>query len=129
MERKPRSIRNFLWAITVMALTSPLFFVFDNQGKPGTGRAAWICAGMFLVVMKVRWELKSRPWFWSTIVVLLTLHIPLILYVPWTSRWIPAAGILPIGVLDCAIILGSIALVEKMMKQAPPLHETPPSGE
>jgi hypothetical protein len=119
MGDSPRSIKNLLWVIVVMALTSPLFFVFDQIGKPGTGRAAWICAGMFLVAIKVRWELRNRLWFWSTIVALLALHIPLILYLPWTSRWIPAVGIFALGVVDCAIILGCIALIEKRMKNVP----------
>jgi hypothetical protein len=116
MEEKPRGIRNFLWVIIAAVLTSPLFFLFDQQGKPGTGRAAWICAFVFLVVLKVRWELRGRSWFWITIACLLALHVPLILDVPWTSRWIPAVGIFALAVLDCAIILGCIALVEKLMK-------------
>jgi hypothetical protein len=107
---------NSLWAIAGMLLTSPLFFFFDQQGEPGTGRAAWICAGMFFIATKMRWRFRNHPWFWITIAGLLALHVPLILYVPWTNRWIPAVGILPIGVLDLAIILGCIALVEKLIK-------------
>ena len=118
MEESSRGIKNFFWAITAVVLTSPLFLLFDQQGKPGTGRAAWICAGMFLIAMKVRWELRSRPWFWIAVAVLLAPHLPLILLVPWTSRWIPAVGILPIGILDLAIILGCIALVEKLVKSS-----------
>lgn len=116
MADEQKTWKNFLWVITALVLTSPLFFVFDRLGKPGTGRAAWICAGMFLIAMKVRWELRSRLWFWVTIAVLLVLHLPLISLVPWTSRWIPAVGIVPIGVLDIAILLGCIALVEKLIK-------------
>ncbi len=114
----PRGIRNWLLAISAAVFTSPLFFFFDQQGRPGTGRAAWVCALVFVTVMKVRWELKSRPWFWITIAVLLVLHVPLIVLVPWTSRWIPAVGIVPLGVLDIAIILGCIALVERLMKRS-----------
>jgi hypothetical protein len=113
-----KGIRNFLWIISAAVLTSPLFFYFDQQGKPGTGRAAWVCALVFLIVLKVRWGLKSRPWFWITITALLALHFPLILFVPWTSSWIPAVGIWPLAVLDCAIILGCIAVVEKLMKRS-----------
>lgn len=108
--------KNYFWAVAGMALTSPLFFFFEQQGKPGTGRAAWICAGIFFVVPRMRWRLRNRPWFWVTFVCLLALHVPLILYVPWTSRWIPAIGILPIGVLDLVAILGCVGLVEKQMK-------------
>jgi len=123
VEESSTGIKNFFWALTALVLTSPLFFLFDQQGKPGTGRAAWICAGMFLIAMKVRWELRSCPWFWITIVALLALHSPLILLVPWTSRWIPAVGILPIGLLDLAVILGCIALVEKLVRGSPKAGE------
>jgi hypothetical protein len=43
---------------------------------------------------------------WGIIASLAALHLPLILFVPWPIKWIPAIGILPIAVLDCLIILG-----------------------
>jgi hypothetical protein len=106
--------RNSLWAIVGMVLTSPLFFFFVERGNAGTGRAAWICAGMFFIAIKMRWQLKNRAWFWILIACLLGVHLLLILYIPWADRWIPAVAILPIGVLDLLIILESIALVEKL---------------
>jgi hypothetical protein len=118
MGEKYKGIRNFLWIVSAAVLTSPLFFFFNQQGKPGNGRAAWVCALVFLIVMKVRWELKGHPWFWITIVALLALHVPLIILVAWTSSWIPAVGIWPLAVLDCATILGCIALVEKLIKRS-----------
>ena len=110
--------RNSLWAIAGMVLTSPLFFFFEEQGKAATGRAAWICAGLIFIATKMRWQFRNRAWFWITIGCLLALHIPLILYVPWTGKWVPAIAILPIGVLDLVVILGSIALVERLMKDS-----------
>jgi hypothetical protein len=71
---------------------------------------------MVLLAIRIRWELRGQIWFWGVIVFLLILHVPLILFVPWPSRWIPAIGILPIGVLDCLIFLGAIWLVEKWRK-------------
>ncbi len=118
MSEEVKLNRNSLWAILGMVLTSPLFFFFEEQGKAGIGRAAWICAGMFFIGMKMRWQYKDRAWFWITTACLFALHIPLILYVPWADRWIPAVAILPIGVLDLVIILGCIALVEKLMKRS-----------
>jgi hypothetical protein len=108
--------RDYFWAIAVLLLTSPLYILFDQEGKPGTGRAAWVCAGMFVGAVKMRWYLRNRPWFWITIACLLALHVPLILCVPWTSRWVPAVVMLPIGLLDILIILACVASVEKLAK-------------
>ena len=105
----------YFWAIAMVVLTSPLFFLFDSFGKPGNGRAAWIGAGVILIAMKMRWELRKHAWFWLTILCIVGVHVPLVLFVPWTSRWIPAMGILPIGVADIAAIFGCLHIVEKLM--------------
>jgi hypothetical protein len=108
-----KRIASFLWAITVAVLTSPLFFLFDSFGKPGNGRAAWFSAMTILIAMNVRWELRKHIWFWLTMLCIVVEHVPLVLFVPWTSRWIPAVGILPIVVVDIALIFGCLYLVEK----------------
>jgi hypothetical protein len=107
--------RGYFWTIAIVVLTSPLFFLFDSFGEPGNGRAAWVGAGMILIAMKVRWELRTHIWFWITMSCIVAFHIPLVIFVPWTSRWIPAIGILPIGVADLAVIFGCLSLVEKWM--------------
>jgi predicted permease len=110
--------KNSLWALVGMALTSPIFFFFEQRGEAGIGRAAWICAGMFFIAIKMRWQFKNRGWFWITIACLMAVHVPLIMYVPWTDRWIPAVAILPIGVADLLLILGSFSLVEKLTRRS-----------
>ena len=74
---------------------------------------------MFFIAVKMRWQFKDRAWFWILLVFLLACHIPLILFVPWTDRWIPAVAILPIGLLDLLLILGSITLVERFTRGSP----------
>ena len=111
-ERK-KQLTNWLWAMSVAALTSPLFFLFNFVGESGTGRAAWLSAMAILIAMKLRWELRKYLWFWLTTACIVGAHIPLVLLVPWTSRWIPAVGIVPIVFADIAVILGILHLVEK----------------
>jgi hypothetical protein len=111
-ERK-KQLTTWLWSVAVAALTSPLFFLFDSVGKSGTGRAAWLSAIAILLAMKVRWELRKYVWFWLTMACIVGANIPLVLFVPWTSRWIPAVGLLPIVIADIAGIFGCLHLVEK----------------
>jgi len=108
--------KRYFWTLGIMVLTSPLFFLFDSLGKPGNGRAAWIGAGMILIVMKVRWELRKHKWFWLTMFFIVAAHVPLVVFAPWTSRWIPAVGILPIGVADIAVMFGCLHIIEKWMR-------------
>lgn len=104
-----------LWSMTAVVLTFPLCLLFDHFGMPGSGRVAWFSLGMLLIAIKVRWELSSRPWFWATVSMIAVLHMPLVFFVPWTSKWIPAAIMLPFCVVDCLVILGIIQLVERWM--------------
>ena len=110
-ERK-KQLTTWLWSIAVAALTSPLFFLFNSVGKSGTGRAAWLSAMTILLAMNLRWELRKYLWFWLTMACIVGAHIPLVLLVPWTSRWVPALGQLPIVVADIAVIFGCLHLVE-----------------
>jgi hypothetical protein len=102
-----------LWSIAVVILTSPLYFLFNYFGKAGTGRAAWLSTGMILIAIKVRWELKKHVWFWTTIAGIVALHVPLILFFPWTAEWVPAFVIFPFCVVDLVAILTFIQFIEK----------------
>jgi hypothetical protein len=52
-------------------------------------------------------------WFWATIADFITLHILLILFVPWTDTWIPALVVIPIGIADSYGMLWVISFVAK----------------
>lgn len=111
-ERK-KQLTTWLWSMAAAVLTSPLFFLFNSVGESGTGRAAWLSAMAILISMKVRWELRKYLWFWLTMAFIVAAHFPLVLLVPWTSQWVPAAGLLPIMVADIAAIFGILHLIEK----------------
>lgn len=104
-----------LWSITAVIVTWPLYFLFSHFGEPGNGRAAWLCLGMLLIAIKVRWELHRHSWFWGTVVLIALAEIPMVVLVPWTSKWIPAIVMLPFCIVDCLAILWAIQTVEKWM--------------
>jgi len=47
---------------------------------------------------------------------LAALHLPLILLVPWTTRWIPLVVLIPIGLGDVLAMLGVLFIVGKFME-------------
>ena len=105
------------WLLLVMLCLIPLFCVFAFFGDPGRGRAAVICAGVLVTAAKANWTFRQRLWFWMTLVILTVLHILLVLLVPWSSASYPGITLLPIAVVDYAIVWGCIKLVEKAMSR------------
>jgi hypothetical protein len=69
---------------------------------------------VIVAAISMRWQLRRHVWFWITVTVIAALHVPLILFIPWTTRWIPAILFVPICAGDLAVMLGVIKLVEKL---------------
>lgn len=71
----------------------------------------------------MRWKLRYHPWFWVTMAFLAALHLPLILFVPWTTtKWIPAFAIAPFGMADLYAMLWVLSIVTKFMEGPEHFH-------
>lgn len=68
----------------------------------------------FVIFLKRRFWRSA--WFWFAMAFIASLHVPLILYVPWGTKWIPALAFAGIDTLDFCAILVILALVEKFVK-------------
>jgi hypothetical protein len=100
-------------------------WLFDNFGKldlvlPTLNSIAVL--GFMLVLKRKLWR---HAWFWGTMAVIAAFHIPLILFVPWTNRWVPALAIAVIDSLDFCLILLILAVVGKFMGE----QKTTESGD
>jgi hypothetical protein len=73
---------------------------------------------MIGIATALRWKLRRHLWFWVTMTVITALHVPLILYVPWTTKWAPAFMMVPIGLVDLYAMLAIIAVVESYVDGA-----------
>ena len=103
--------------LMAMLYASPIMLLFTCLGDWQRGLGAWSCAGIVILVARARWDLKDRSWFWVTIVVMGVLQIPLVRYVPWSNTNLSYASLLPVGLLDYAIVYGCVMLGEKVMKR------------
>ncbi len=101
----------------VIAGTILIGLLFLRFGRFDLARPAILSLGMIVFAIRVKWELKRRVWFWITMTVIVALHIPLILFVPWTTRWIPALVVTPICFADFVVILAIIKLLEKRLEK------------
>ena len=102
------------WVVLLIVL--PIQFAFSHAGYPGKGRVAAICTGMIVTVVWMRWNLRVRVWFWVAIALLFFLHVPLIFMVSWTDRSYPGVALLPLALLDLALIYGALKVVELLVE-------------
>ncbi len=105
------------WALLAAICTLPLFIVFDYFGDPGRGQAAWVSAGAIAVAARFLWDLRTRAWFWITIAVIVVLHVPLIILIPWPLKQLSYIALLPAGFLDFLFAYGILRLVENMIER------------
>lgn len=110
-------------ALVILAILFPVLFFFRSIGKTDMGLNVAVCLGMCLVAIRIRWDLRTRLWFWGVVAVVLALHVPLFFLIQWPHIWVPGLALLPIGLADVLIILGAVRFVEKFIVKSPPPDE------
>jgi len=85
-------------------------------GRFDLARPSLISAGMIAIAIALRWKLRRHVWFWITMVILAALDLPLILFIPWTTKWIPAIVIVPFGIADLYVIVWVLSAVGRFVQ-------------
>ena len=88
---------------------------FDRASRIDLARPALYSIGMLGIATAIKWKLRRHMWFWGTMTVLAALHFLLVLLVPWTTKWIPALVVIPIGIADLYVMLWVVAVVRKFV--------------
>lgn len=70
-----------------------------------------VVLGFMLALKRKLWQ---QAWFWVTMLLIALLHVPLILFVLWGTRWVPALVIAVIDSADFCLILLIISAVGKL---------------
>ena len=111
-----RKMRLPWWGVLGIILGGlPVLILFDHFGRYNLARPTLTSIIMLTIAIAMRWKLKGHVWFWITMIVFAALHVPLVLLVPWTTRWVPAFVIIPIGMADLYIMLLVLSVVGKFM--------------
>jgi hypothetical protein len=97
-----------LWWMACCAILIWPLYVHDRLDlAPAVLNSVAVCG--FAIVLK--WRLKRRPLFWGVMAVVAACHVPLIISVPWTTEWIPAAVIAVFDSVDVVVIIVLVDLV------------------
>jgi hypothetical protein len=110
-EPRPKQPTNPIGLIVVLCAL-PVFFLFRFFGRDDLALPAFIYSAMILLAIGIRWKLKTRPWFWAVIAVVVALHALLLFRFTWPHFQVSRISLLPIGLVDLLTILGIIWLIE-----------------
>jgi len=94
----------------------PIVWLFDHLGKFDLFLPTFNCIAVLGFAIAVKRNLRPHAWFWGTMAILAALHVPLILFVPWTTKWVPAIAIAAIDSADLIVMLTILSVVGKFME-------------
>lgn len=114
--KEDRQMRLPLWAYPwILGGSILLASMLHHFGMFALARPIMFSVSIISITIAMRWKLKGHVWFWITMAFLTALHAPLILFTPWTTRWIPALVLIPIGIVDLYVMLWTVSVVGKLM--------------
>jgi hypothetical protein len=114
--QEDKQMRLTWWGVLcVVAGTVFLGLLFISIGRFDLARPSIVSVATVALAIIMRGNLRTHLWFWITMIVLAALHLPLILFTPWTTKWIPAIVIAPIGIADLYLMLWVLSVVGKFM--------------
>jgi hypothetical protein len=104
----------FWWGVAIVAVAFPVLPLFDHLGKPEIGHLVYFAIVPIAVVILVCRELRSRLWFWLTLISIAVLHVPLIMHIAKPLYRVPGREMYVLVVVDALAILAVIGLIEKL---------------
>ena len=91
-------------------------WLFDHLGRLDLELPTFNCLLVLGFTVAVKWKLRRHTWFWGTMAILAALHVPLILFVPWTTKWVPALVIAAIDSGYLIVMLAILSVVGKFVE-------------
>lgn len=117
--RGAKKLRLPWWGVLCVVIGAlPVYWLFDHFGRLNIALPILNVVAVLGFMLALKRKLWPHAWFWIVMTVVAVLHVPLILFVPWTARWTPALLIAAIDSLDFCLILWILAVVGNLLKQA-----------
>jgi hypothetical protein len=102
--------------LIIFVVGAPSTFLFALYGQLQLALPLMITIGVLGLVILFKRKLWHYGWFWAAMAIIAALHLPLILFVPWTVMWVPALAISVVASVDFCLILWILLVVEKLMR-------------
>jgi len=107
------------WAVLcVMIGVMPIFLLFDHFDKSQLTLPTLSSVLVLILVLVLKWKLRGRVWFWITLAVIAGLHVLLLLFVPWTTKWVPAPEVAGLATIDLIVALAIVDVVGRLVEVA-----------
>jgi hypothetical protein len=104
------------WGILLwMALCGLIDWLLISLGRFDLSLPALNSIAVIGFTIALKRRLGRHAWFWITIAVLAAVHVPLILLVPWSSKWLPASAFAAIDSADLCVMIWIISVVGKLL--------------
>jgi EamA domain-containing membrane protein RarD len=72
------------------------------------------CLIGLIVAAKVRWDLRGRWWFWVALCVGALMQLPLVLFMPWSNRYLTGTSATAFVIPGFLMALGCVFFAEKI---------------
>jgi len=103
-----------LWCLAIGVASIRLLLVHFGKSTIALPTSSYILVVGFTIALKPK--LRRRLWFWITMTVITALHVPLILFVPWPTTWLPPLEIASIVSVDLILVLAILVVVQKLVE-------------
>src|SRR5579859_2347268 len=114
---KAMKMRRLPWSgvLTWMGVCGLIMWALVDLGRRDLALPTLNSVAVVGFTIALKRDLGRHVWFWITIGILAALHVPLVLFVPWTTKWFPALAIAAIDSADFIVMLAIIDLVGTFM--------------
>src|SRR5262249_43771162 len=114
--RAAKKIRLPWWALmSLFVVGLPCVWLFDQFGRLNFFLPTFSSIFVLAFLIDLKWSLRRHAWFWCTVVILAAVHVLVVLFVPWTDKWVPASAIAGIMSVDLIVMLAILVVVERVM--------------
>jgi len=104
------------WAVLCwMAFCAVIELLLLALGRFDLGLPALNSVAVVAFAIALKRKLWRHAWFWGTMICLAALHVPLVLFVPWTTRWVPALAIAAIDSGDLILMLTILSVASNLV--------------
>jgi hypothetical protein len=114
--RDAKKIRIPWWGVLLwMAACGLIEWLLIGLGKMDLALPTLNSIAVVGFAIALKRKLGRHAWFWGIMAVIAAFHVPLVLFVPWGSKWVPALAIAALDSLDLCLIFWILAIVGKFM--------------